>query len=119
MVEPIRIKDQFSLISGTKSIQDDTNIVADDDDGGADSDIADPDGDDEDPDDPEAFGDYEVCAERKTCVNLKQMEAVADKMRSVLLVSIISGIYCIKTFLSTITLIKTFNNLDNLHTYLY
>ena len=73
MVEPIRIKDQFSLISGTKSIQDDTNIVADvDDDGGADSDIADPDGDDdEDPDDPEAFGDYEVCAPReKTCVTV-------------------------------------------------
>ena len=61
MVEPIRIKDQFSLISGTKSIQDDTNIVADDDDGGDDSDIADPDDDEEDPDDPEAVGDYEVC----------------------------------------------------------
>ena len=54
MVEPIRIKDQFSLISGTKSIQDDTNIVSADD-GGDDSDIAEP-----DPDDPDAIEDFEV-----------------------------------------------------------
>ena len=64
MVEPIRIKDQFSLISGTKSIQDDTNIVADDDDDGGDaqSDIAAP---EEDPDDPDAVGDYEVCSRKE------------------------------------------------------
>ena len=68
MVEPIRIKDQFSLISGTKSIQDDTNIVADDD-GGADSDIADPDDEEEDPDDPDAVGDYEVRVLLSTWVN--------------------------------------------------
>ena len=54
MVEPIRIKDQFSLISGTKSIQDDTNIVSADD-GGDDSDIA-----ELDPDDPDATADFEV-----------------------------------------------------------
>ena len=58
MVEPIRIKDQFSLISGTKSIQDDTNIVSADD-GGDDSDIAEP-----DPDDPDAIEDFEVWEER-------------------------------------------------------
>ena len=96
MVEPIRIKDQFSLISGTKSIQDDTNIVADvDDDCGADSDIADPDGDDdENPDDPEAFGDYEVCAERKNmcyCTIILSILRLMNKMGSVS-VSILSGI---------------------------
>ena len=73
MVEPIRIKDQFSLISGTKSIQDDTNIVSADD-GGDDSDIA-----ELDPDDPDAMANFEVrerisiCLQEKTSTNSRTM----------------------------------------------
>ena len=78
MVEPIRIKDQFSLISGTKSIQDDTNIVSADD-GGDDSDIAEP-----DPDDPDAIEDFEVreriiCLREENLVHLQIPEQVDMK----------------------------------------